>query len=125
MKFLDIDQEQDSSNVRANGSKNFRARKITIQQLADGRIYSAQQAKEHRLIDEIGYLDDAINLAKRAAGLNEAKVVRYHRQGGYHPNIYAQMGGGSPGIMIPNLDPLTLATFLGGTTPAFLYLWLP
>jgi len=97
----------------------------TIQQLADGRIYSAQQAKQHRLIDEIGYLDDAIDLAKRAAGIKEAKVVRYHRQGGYHPNIYSQMGSGSPGIMIPNLDPISLTTFLGGSAPAFLYLWFP
>ncbi len=97
----------------------------TIQQLADGRIYSAQQAKEHKLIDVVGYLDDAIDVAKRAAKISDAKVVRYHRQGGYHPNIYAQMGGGSPGIMLPNLDPISLATFLGGATPAFLYLWLP
>ena len=97
----------------------------TIQHLADGRIYSAQQAKELGLVDEIGYLDDAIELAKRAAGITDAKVVRYHRQGGYHPNIYAQMGSGSPGFMLPTLDPLTLTTFLGGTTPAFLYLWLP
>ncbi|MEC4673884.1 MAG: signal peptide peptidase SppA [Nitrospirota bacterium] len=97
----------------------------TIQQLADGRIYSAQQAKEHKLIDVVGYLDDAIDVAKRAAKISDAKVVRYHRQGGYHPNIYAQMGGGSPGIMFPSLDPISLATFLGGATPAFLYLWLP
>jgi len=97
----------------------------TIQQLADGRIYSAQQAKAHALVDEIGYLDDAIELAKRAAGITEARVVRYHRQGGYHPNIYAQAGSGSPGILVPNLDPLTLTTFFGGTTPAFLYLWMP
>ena len=97
----------------------------SIQQLADGRIYSAQQAKAHGLIDEIGYLDDAIEVAKKAAGITEAKVIRYHRHGGYHPNIYSQFTGGSPAFTVPNLDPISLTTFLGGSAPAFLYLWFP
>ena len=36
-----------------------------IRRLADGRIYSADQAKQSGLIDEIGYLEDAIALAKK------------------------------------------------------------
>ncbi len=100
--------------------------KEKIRQLADGRIYSAPQAKKAGLIDEIGYLDDAIDLAKRQAGLSEAKVIMYERAGGYHPNIYSQWSGtgGNSGWMIPKLDPVSLATILGGT-PAFMYMWLP
>jgi len=100
--------------------------KEKIRQLADGRIYSAPQAKKAGLIDEIGYLDDAIDLAKRQAGLSEAKVIMYQRAGGYHPNIYSQWSGtgGNPGWMIPKLDPVSLAAILGGT-PAFMYMWLP
>lgn len=100
--------------------------KEKIRQLADGRIYSAPQAKKAGLIDEIGYLDDAIDLAKRQAGLSEATVIMYQRAGGYHPNIYSQwLGtGGNSGWMIPKLDPVSLATILGGT-PAFMYMWLP
>lgn len=97
-----------------------------IQKLADGRIYSAPQAKEVGLIDEIGYLDDAIDLAKQEAGVTEARVVLYERAGSYHPNMYSQWPGstGNPGWMVPKLDPVSLASALGGT-PAFMYLWLP
>ena len=103
-----------------------RLTKEKIRQLADGRIYSAPQAKKAGLIDDIGYLDDAIDLAKREAGITEAKVVMYERPGGYHPNIYAQWGsgGGNPTFMIPKLDPVSLTSILGGT-PAFMYVWLP
>ncbi len=97
----------------------------TIRQLADGRIYSATQAKDHGLIDTIGYLDDALELAKKEAGIEDARVVMYRRSGGNHPNIYAQ-GTGGPGRTdwaFPKLDPVSL--LLAGSTPAFMYLWLP
>ena len=98
-----------------------------IRQLADGRIYSAAQAKENGLIDRIGYVDDAIAFAKREAGIDEAQVVMYQRRGGYTPNVYAQWAGQSSatGWSFPNLDPVALTTLLGGGTPAFMYLWLP
>ena len=97
----------------------------TIRQLADGRIYSATQAKDHGLVDVIGYLDDALELAKKEAGIEEAQVVMYQRSGGYHPNIYAQGPGGlgRTAGTFPKLDPVSL--LLTGGTPAFMYLWLP
>ncbi len=39
-----------------------------IRSLADGRIYTAQQALELKLIDQIGYLDETIAQAKKDAG---------------------------------------------------------
>ena len=100
--------------------------KEKIRQLADGRIYSASQAKKAGLIDKIGYLDDAIAIAKQEAGMPEAKVIMYQRTGGYHPNIYSQWGGtsGNTRFIIPKLDPLSLASVLG-STPVFMYMWLP
>ena len=100
--------------------------KEKIRQLADGRIYSASQAKKAGLIDKIGYLDDAIAIAKQEAGVPEAKVIMYERTGGYHPNIYSQWGGtsGNPSLTIPKLDPISLASTLGGS-PVFMYMWLP
>ena len=97
----------------------------TIRQLADGRIYSATQARDHGLIDMIGYVDDALELAKKEAGIDEAQVVMYQRAGGYHPNIYAQGPGGLSRTewVFPKLDPVAL--LLAGGTPAFMYLWLP
>lgn len=75
-------------------------------QVSDGRIFTASQAKDLKLVDQLGYLDEALKLAKAKAGLpEEAKIVRYHRPESYKPNIYSWM---------PDLD-------LAG--PQFLYLW--
>ncbi|MBQ7814293.1 MAG: signal peptide peptidase SppA [Thermoguttaceae bacterium] len=54
-------------------------RDAELRRVADGRIYTAKQAQELRLIDEIGFLDDAIDAAIEAAGLTPetAEVVRY------------------------------------------------
>jgi len=86
-------------------------RKLSLQearQAADGRIFTADQAKDLRLVDQLGYLDDALELAKTKAGLpKDAKVVRYHRPGSYKPTIYSGL---------PDLD-------LEMVGPQFLYIW--
>jgi len=47
-----------------------------VEPLADGRIYTGRQAKEARLGDELGDLDDAIHIAADIAGMEgEPKVV--------------------------------------------------
>ncbi len=60
-----------------------------VRRVADGRVFTAAQARDLKLVDEVGYLDDAIKLARTKAGLTEAKVVRYHRPGAYKPTIYS------------------------------------
>jgi len=77
-----------------------------VKQVADGRIFTAPQAKDLRLVDKIGYLDEAIKEAQELAGLTAAKVVRYHRPGSYRPTIYSRL---------PELET---------AGPQFLYLWL-
>src|SRR6266705_100559 len=51
----------------------------TARKVADGRIYTAQQALDLKLIDRIGYMPDAVEVAKRAIGVDEARVVVYRR----------------------------------------------
>ncbi|MDR1140794.1 MAG: signal peptide peptidase SppA [Planctomycetaceae bacterium] len=50
-----------------------------LDQLATGQIYTATEAKEQGLIDEIGFLDDAIKRAMDLAALTESnsKAIRY------------------------------------------------
>jgi protease-4 len=48
-------------------------------QRADGGIFTADEAKKHGLVDEIGYLDDAVRRAAEAKGLTDYKVVVYDR----------------------------------------------
>jgi protease-4 len=95
-----------------------------IKQLADGRIYSGEQAKAAGLVDDIGYLDEAIELAKRKAGVTEARVVTYSRPGEYQNNIYSRalLGGGLGWAGLGNFDMVSLVR---GGTPQFMYLWMP
>jgi protease-4 len=94
-----------------------------IRTLADGRIYSGTQAKELGLVDEVGYLEDAIELAKNAAGLQQAEVVTYRRAGEYRHNIYSSFLGG--GVALAHLSNLDAMTLLRSGTPQFMYLWMP
>jgi protease-4 len=50
----------------AQGRKMDRKR---VEELAQGRIYTGRMAKKNGLVDEVGTLQDAIALAKKAAGL--------------------------------------------------------
>lgn len=94
-----------------------------LRPLADGRIYTARQALEFGLIDHVGYLDDAVSLAKEVSGLKAARVIIYHRPGAYKNNIYSQLG--TPGIGSFNLINVDLKTLVKSGAPSFMYLWSP
>ncbi|MGK5510013.1 signal peptide peptidase SppA [Brevibacillus formosus] len=51
-----------------------------VLKIADGRVYSGKQAKELKLIDEFGTLEDATNYTKRKLNLEEARVVSYTQE---------------------------------------------
>jgi len=85
--------------------------------VADGRPLTAAEAREMHLVDQIGYLDEAIALAKEMAGVREADVIMYKPQGVVNANIYTAQ---SPGLLEKALD--ALAARQG---PLFLYLWEP
>ena len=65
--------------------------KTKVRQLADGRIYTGSQAKNLGLIDELGNLYDALDGARRMAGLHsKAPVKEYGRD-----NPFASLFGSS------------------------------
>jgi protease-4 len=86
-----------------------------VTKLADGRIYTAEQAKAAGLIDDIGYLDDAVSSLRQAAGLSSATVVTYTRPGEYKGSLYA-----APVVNVA----VDLGLWPAGQ-PGFLYLWQP
>lgn|SRR5574341_133399 len=52
-----------------------------VRALADGRIFTGRQAKDVKLVDELGNLEDAIQLAAEIAGIEgEPKVVEPRRR---------------------------------------------
>jgi protease-4 len=85
-----------------------------VRRLADGGIYGAQEALEEKLIDDIGYLDEAIEAIKSLAGIDKAQVVEYRK-----PFTVADfLSYRKPNLL--NLDRTKLYE-LG--TPQILYLW--
>ncbi len=50
-----------------------------VRNLADGSIYVAPKALDEKLIDEIGYLDDAVEAVLSLAGIQDAQVVEYRK----------------------------------------------
>ena len=94
-----------------------------IHELADGRVYTAEEAKQAGLVDAIGYLEDGIAETKRRAGLSEARVVTYHRGRETRENIYSEVGAPSRlALSGPEIAASLLPPVRG---PAFLYLWWP
>ena len=91
-----------------------------LKELADGRVFTAAQALNNGLIDEIGYLTDAVNHAKKLAGINRAKVVIYQRPFDYMPNLYATSSTTLPPASLVNIE---LPHWLTSHQPSFLYLW--
>lgn len=48
-----------------------------IKQLADGRVFTGQQALREKLVDEVGYMPEAYKAIRAKAGSPDAKIVRY------------------------------------------------
>lgn len=91
-----------------------------LRSIADGRVYTAKQALELKLIDEIGYFDDALARALGLVSLKSAKLVAYTYYPKTKTNIYAhQLGDFSP------LDEKVLEAMLAVLKTGFHYLWLP
>lgn len=87
--------------------------------LADGRIYSARQALEAGLVDELGYLEDAVAELEERAGISESRVVTYHRANQPRENIFSR----GPNISVQMTDVNLLPIRRGELSPGFYYLW--
>jgi protease-4 len=79
-------------SVVADGRKKAGLTRDDVRKLADGRVYTAPDAKKVRLVDDIGYFPDALAQTKSLASVKEAKVITYERKGigaGRH-TVYSQ-----------------------------------
>jgi protease IV len=92
--------------------------------LADGRVYTAEQALAEGLIDRVGYMGEAIDSARRAAGVDRARVIVYRRPREYRATYYAQAPGQAANSAADTAV-AHVAALLGGGGSRFLYLWWP
>ncbi|MDO8442879.1 MAG: signal peptide peptidase SppA [bacterium] len=63
--------------------------------LADGRIYDAEQALKHKLIDQIGYIEDSFDVAKTLASVNDASLIELKSKKSAVPDFFAMLNGKS------------------------------
>jgi protease-4 len=67
-----------------------------VKKLADGRVYTGRQAYAAKLVDQLGYFDDAVDKAASLGGIaGEPRVIEYRRQ-----TPLAQLFGASVGRAI-------------------------
>jgi protease-4 len=96
-----------------------------LSNISTARIYLAADALQLKLIDRIGYLDDAISEAKNLAGLTkDAKVVVYRRSKYPDDNVYNTSSSShidSRGSLVD----LHLPEVIPDLHPGFYYLWAP
>lgn len=93
-----------------------------LRPLADGRIYTAQQALENNLIDGIYYLDDTLEKAKTAAGVEDASIITYSARRPDNPTIYSNAQSQKFDFQLLDINLPNLGKPL---TTGFYYLWAP
>jgi protease-4 len=88
----------------------------------DGRVFTASEALERGLVDRIGYLDDAVAMARDMARLSQARVVLYRRR---HDDANSPFAITSNTPLQTEFLPLSLPGIDRSRLPTFLYLWQP
>lgn len=101
-----------------------------VRNLADGRIYTANEALEHQLIDGIMYLDDLIKHIGRKHRLRDPRVIFYRRTvRDTYNSVYAHSGNVLPDDNSPhriNVGLINVGTNpVTSGRPVFQYLWVP
>jgi len=110
--------------VSTNREKVLSEREVRA--LADGRIWTARGALEAKLIDQVSYLDEAIESMKKALSIERARVVTYLRPRTFRSGIYSDYSEG-PAANSPviNFIALSAESWSFPPTVRFLYLWNP
>ena len=87
--------------------------KADVKPLADGRIFTAEEALKLKLIDSIGYWEEAFSETSTLLGVDDLYVVTYNVEQSFFDQLFRMK---SP---LPGLQSLLSAA----STPRRLYLW--
>jgi protease-4 len=91
-----------------------------LRKIADGRVYTANQALRLKLIDEVGYFDDALERTRSLASIKTANVIAYTYYPKKKTNLYA-VSPAEPSLF----DKKGVEDLLPTLRAGFYYLWLP
>lgn len=117
-----IDDYYDRFLAVVTTNRGKKVAKDELRGLADGRVFSADQALKAGLVDGIGYFDTACAKAIQLAGIKAARVVGYTRDPAGKTNVYAGLpdSGGAAAAGQGYLESL-----LPRLKSGFYYIWLP
>ncbi|MCK4905775.1 signal peptide peptidase SppA [bacterium] len=87
-----------------------------IEEVSDGRIMTGAQAKEIGLVDELGNLEDAINIAAELAGIKKDDIKVFEERRDWKKMLMQQLGTKASN---------PFSSFLPPQTGLFEYLWVP
>lgn len=85
-----------------------------VRMLADGGVFSADEALDNQLIDEIGYFDAAVEAIGKMAGLSDPTVIEYSEE----LSVWSMLGAESKTGLSLNTELLDKLL-----TPQVMYLW--
>lgn len=94
-------------------------------EVRDGRVVTGRRAVELDLADRLGDVHDAYAVAKAAAGVDAARLVKYHRPLAHVGSVYANAPSPTPRATELNLVQIDLGTAMSGSPATFMYLWDP
>jgi protease-4 len=106
--------------VVSDGREGKLKEKIDV--IANGKVYTALEASSYGLIDEIGYLRDAITAAAKKAGVSNYAAIRFEEQ----PRLSDLLFGSESRSTVPergmtlHISPEVLDRMV---TPRLMYLW--
>ncbi len=105
------------------GGRNLDKRKV--RDIATGQLYSGLDAKELGLIDEIGGLQTAIDLAAKLAGIDKPRVEYYEPDSS---DLLKRLMGFNAGVLngnsasnVSGIESIIIQELLGNTYPKYYY----
>lgn len=93
----------------------------TVRALADGRIMTAKQAMDAKLVDGVGYWDDAVKKTAELVGVKKIKVFKYEQRG----SLWNLLRSASAGSRLSLAGMNGLSGLLQPPSPRLMYLWKP
>lgn len=87
----------------------------------DGEVFAGSNAAEVHLVDQIGYIDEAIAEAKRRADRKDDWAVQMYRRTDNH--AYTVLDRVPDGVAMPSLFPIHIPGMDRSSMPTFLFMW--
>lgn len=93
--------------------RNGKMKADEVARIADGRVFTGEQALELKLVDQIGSIDDAVRAAGKLAGIKGQPAMLWPRR--QEPSLFSLLGESDAKMQLERI--------LSRRVPQFLYRW--